>query len=541
MPNATDADGSVSKVEFFQGTTKLGEDFCQVRIASPGTNVTPGTYWLTVRATDNDGASSASLPVKVNVTQRLITVIADAMAKIYGKADPVLTYRITSGTLYGSDSFTGALKRDAGENAGTYAIRQGTLALNSNYLISFAGADFSIIRRPVTVTADAQSRGYGNPDPVLTYRVTTGSPVAGDSFSGSLARIAGEAAGSYAILQGSLDLGPNYNLSFISAQLVVFPKPINVTADPQMKIYGTSDPRLSYKITAGGLVGSDAFTGSLVRDAGESAGTYIIRQGTLTAGSNYMLSFTGASLIIETAKIAIKADSKSKIYGDPDPPLTFTITSGAMVSGDPIKVEMFRETGEDVGIYAISQGTLELSNNYNLQFSGAEFDITPRPVIVTANSRKKVAGEDDPELTYIITSGSLIGSDEFSGKPAREKGESVRTYEITRGDLSLPGNYILIFIDGEFRITSEFEIKAYPNPFTDHIFYELELNNRNHISIEVFDENGQKIGTVFSGDAEADSYHFIYTPRHLSTGLIIFRLTIDGRIMAVNKVAYNGK
>ena len=335
--DAADADGPVTKVEFYQGTTKLGEDL-SAPYSFTWSNVTPGTYSLTVRATDNDGATSTSSVVKATVTRRLITVMADAVAKIYGNADPVLTYRITSGTLSGSDSFTGALKRDAGENTGTYAIRQGTLALNSNYSITFAGADFSIIRRPVTVTADGQSKGYGNADPALTYRVTSGSLVAGDSFSGSLTRLAGESAGSYAIMQGTLGLGQNYNLSFIGAQLAILPKPINVAADPQMKIYGTSDPRLSYKITTGGLVGSDAFTGSLVRDV-----------------------------------------------------------------------------GEEVGIYNISQGTLDLGNNYNMQFSGAEFNISPRPIIVTANSRKKVAGEEDPELTYTITSGNLIGSDTFTG------------------------------------------------------------------------------------------------------------------------------
>jgi large repetitive protein len=47
-------------------------------------------------------------------------------------------------TLIGGDTFTGALTRAVGEDVGTYAITQGTLALSTNYTIAFTGADFDI-------------------------------------------------------------------------------------------------------------------------------------------------------------------------------------------------------------------------------------------------------------------------------------------------------------------------------------------------------------------------------------------------------------
>jgi len=60
-------DGSVSKVEFFQGASKLGED-----LASPyaftWTNVAVGTYQLTARATDNLGATATSSVVNLTVS-----------------------------------------------------------------------------------------------------------------------------------------------------------------------------------------------------------------------------------------------------------------------------------------------------------------------------------------------------------------------------------------------------------------------------------------------------------------------------------------
>jgi aryl-phospho-beta-D-glucosidase BglC (GH1 family) len=65
--NASDADGSVSKVEFFSGTTKLGED-----LTSPysftWSGVAAGTYSLTAKATDNAGAVTTSATVSITVT-----------------------------------------------------------------------------------------------------------------------------------------------------------------------------------------------------------------------------------------------------------------------------------------------------------------------------------------------------------------------------------------------------------------------------------------------------------------------------------------
>ena len=88
---------------------------------------------------------------------------------------------------------------------GTYAINQGTLALNGNYTLTYISADLTIGAKTVTVTAAAKSKTYGDADPALTY---TSAPalVTGDSFSGSLSRSPGENVGTYAINQGTLAL-----------------------------------------------------------------------------------------------------------------------------------------------------------------------------------------------------------------------------------------------------------------------------------------------------------------------------------------------
>jgi Calcineurin-like phosphoesterase/Bacterial Ig domain/Purple acid Phosphatase, N-terminal domain len=64
--DAMDADGSITKVEFFQGATKLGEDatapyeFAWVGAAA-------GNYGITARASDNSGNTTPSAPISVSV------------------------------------------------------------------------------------------------------------------------------------------------------------------------------------------------------------------------------------------------------------------------------------------------------------------------------------------------------------------------------------------------------------------------------------------------------------------------------------------
>src|SRR5207248_2794197 len=309
-------------------------------------------------------------------------------SKTYGDADPGLTYQITAGSLAFSDAFTGALSRAAGENVGTYAIAQNTLALSTNYTLTYAGADLTITKRAVAVPADAKSKTYGDADPGLTYQITSGSLVTGDGFTGALGRAAGENVGSYAIQQGTLALSTNYTLTYVGANLTINTRAVTVTADTKSKTYGDADPALTYQITSGSLAFSDSFTGALTRVTGESVGTYAIEQGTLALSNNYTLTYVGANLTITPRDLSVTADAKTKAYGASDPALTYT--HGMLYNGDTDSVftgSLTRALGENVGTYAINQGTLSAGSNYNIVFTGANLSITARDLTVTADAK----------------------------------------------------------------------------------------------------------------------------------------------------------
>ncbi len=64
--SAADSGGTISKVEFFSGANKLGED-TSTPYSFTWQKVAAGTYSLTARATDNQGAATTSGPVSVAV------------------------------------------------------------------------------------------------------------------------------------------------------------------------------------------------------------------------------------------------------------------------------------------------------------------------------------------------------------------------------------------------------------------------------------------------------------------------------------------
>jgi trimeric autotransporter adhesin len=337
---------------------------------------------------------------------------------------------------------------------GTYAILQGSLALSSNYSLTYVGANLTINTRPVTVTADPQSKTYGDADPALTYQITSGSLAFSDSFSGALTRVAGENVGTYAILQGTLALNSNYSLTYVGANLTITPRNLSVTADAKSKVYGDSDPALTY--THGALYNGDTdsvFTGGLQRAAGENVGSYAITQGTLSAGSNYNILFTGANFSITPRNLTVAADAKTKVYGDSDPALTYT--HGALYNGDTDSVftgGLQRAPGENVGTYAITQGTLSAGSNYNILFTGANFSITPRPATVTADNKSKTYGDANPALTATVT-GTVNGDTlNYTLATTALQFSNVGTYPITVTLGSNP-NYNVTANNGALTIT----------------------------------------------------------------------------------------
>ncbi|MFK1090155.1 two-partner secretion system adhesin CdrA [Pseudomonas aeruginosa] len=415
----------------------------------------------------------------LTITKALLNVIADAKTKVYGDADPSLTYQV-SGLKNGDSAgsiLTGGLNRAAGENVGVYGINQGDLALNSgNYDLSYQGNNLTITKALLNVIADGKTKVYGDADPSLTYQVSglkNGDTAGAVLNGGSLSRVAGENVGVYGINQGDLALNSgNYDLSYQGNNLTITKALLNVIADAKTKVYGDADPSLTYQVS--GLKNGDSagsiLTGGLNRAAGENVGVYGINQGDLALNSgNYDLSYQGNNLTITKALLNVIADGKTKVYGDADPSLTYQVsglkngdTAGAVLNGGSLS----RVAGENVGVYGINQGGLGLvSGNYDLAYQGNNLTITKALLNVIADGKTKVYGDADPSLTYQVSglkNGDSAGSI-LTGGLNRDAGENVGVYGINQGGLVLTsGNYDLAYQGNDLTIT-----KALLNVFAD--------------------------------------------------------------------------
>ena len=174
-------------------------------------------------------------PGTLTVTPRAITVTADAASRVYGDANPALTYQVGGLDLVNGDTLSGALATSAttASNVGVYGINQGTLAASTNYALNYAGANLTVTPRAITVTADAQSRAYGDANPALTFQVGGAGLVNGDTLWGALATTATAASnvGVYGITQGALAASSNYAFTYVGANLTITPAAPQVPTD----------------------------------------------------------------------------------------------------------------------------------------------------------------------------------------------------------------------------------------------------------------------------------------------------------------------
>ena len=208
-------------------------------------------------------------------------------------------------------------------------------------------------------------------------------------------------------------------------------------------------------------------------------------------------SFTSFTLAIKgkeiSKKLIITANAISKVYGETDPALTYTVTGFQGADNESILTgSLSRTAGQNVGTYTINQGNLA-AEGYTIEFIPADFSITPKNLSITPDEGQfKLIGESDPASLAYQVSGFEFSDNAslLSGSLVRDVGEAVGFYEIRQGDLSISGsNYILDFASGIF-----FEIRSSP---TQYIVSVSSQNPRTGtaitVSAQLADVNGSAI------------------------------------------------
>src|SRR5688572_23692368 len=177
---ATDSDGTVNKVEFFNGGTKLGEDLTSPYSFS-WTNVPVGNYTLSAKATDNRGGVTTSSPVSISVTNPntlptvALTSPANNASFIQGAAIPLTANAAdANGTVAKVEFYNGNTKLGE-DTSGPYAFTWNNAPVGTHSITARATDN----QGGVTTSAAISVRVNGANNPPVVAII---SPTANASF-----------------------------------------------------------------------------------------------------------------------------------------------------------------------------------------------------------------------------------------------------------------------------------------------------------------------------------------------------------------------
>jgi hypothetical protein len=395
---------------------------------SPGHRFTAGTYKLRVDAPETDYYLAASAEVTLVVDKAPLTVTADNKSKVYGAADPELTYTVDGDMLRFGDQATVVsgvnLTTKTGKDAtfGTHVITAsgGTAA---NYVITCNPGTLTVSKASLTVTADNKSKVYGAADPVLT-RKFTGELFYGDQYSVvtgvelSTATGAEATAGTHTIVAKD-GVADNYSITHVNGTLTVDKASLTVTADNKSKVYGAADPALTYTPSGTLFYGAsyNVITGvelSTVTGAAATYGTHVIN---ITGGTaaNYNVEHINGTLNVSKAPLTITAENKEKFYGDGDPEFTVIYSGFKYGEGESVvsDLEISRDGGETVGDYTITP-CCATADNYNISFGAGTLTINQALVESTITVSPESQQYSDMVTLSIVVEG---GAPKFIGGP----------------------------------------------------------------------------------------------------------------------------
>lgn len=277
-----------------------------------------------------------------------------------------------------------------------------------------------VINQSCTLRATAKINGKNNSiisTPVMEWKFTVSSPKLALTSTPS---------------GGKVDKGSIVNL-------VAKSNGATVSADIYYTLNGTTPTKNSTKYTSSGItMNSDCTLKAIAYKSGYETSNVLT--------SNYTIK----------EDVIITAKSYTRVYGDANPTFEYTVSGGAISSGQPA-ITCSATKASSVGAYdiVISQGTISDSN---VQYTNGTLTITAAPLIISAGSYTMRQGDSMPLFTASYN-GFKNGEDEdvLMSKPQLvcEAGmdSAPGTYKITISGATAK-NYNIEYVNGTLTILS---------------------------------------------------------------------------------------
>lgn len=283
-------------------------------------------------------------------------------------------------------------------------------------LMSTPTQDFTITKAPLTITADDMVKTYGDKANLVRDAFKTdikplfGSDQIFELDLSSAGVIDTASVGTFAIVPTKV-MGQgieNYELKFVNGTLTVKPKVLQIKALDVTKTYGENivSNGNAFFVDAHSLVANDTVSWVDLQSAGY-AGNTTVGSYTITAFnssgrrlSNYLISYSGANLVVSKKKITVAAQPIYKLYGTQ---FTFsgnefTTDTLQLVGTDKISSVQMSSQGSPkkslVGDYTINiNGIVGTGlSNYDITQLNNTLKIKPMAISITANNMSKAYG-----------------------------------------------------------------------------------------------------------------------------------------------------
>ena len=164
-------------------------------------------------------------------------------------------------------------------------------------------------------------------------------------------------------------------------------------------------------------------------------------------GNNYNVIRVNGTGTINPAALTVQANNQTRTYDGTTTNNTNGVSYNGLVNGEAASVLGGTLAlggnallAKDAGNYSIIASGLT-SSNYAISYTDGSLRVEPASLLVQLNDASKAPGTVDPALSYQLSSGTLYGTDRFTGMPLRGAGEAIGNYAIDQGNITAGSNY----------------------------------------------------------------------------------------------------
>lgn len=269
----------------------------------------------------------------------------------------------------------------------------------SKVLFDDVSATIEVQEKPVIITATSYTRYYGDENPVFAY-TTEGADIRGIPIISCDATPLSP-IGDYPIKMqvGSVTNG---NVTFVDGVLTIVKTPLTIIADNKTKKQGDDMPEFTasysgFKNDEDATVLSVPPKFSCNADECSEPGSYDIHVFGAEA-TNYEINYKDGFLSVTLPDpIVVTVKQHSRLYGEGNPDNYEYTVEGGVLLGEPV-ITCTADEKSPVGLYdiIISKGTV---TNYNVTFVNGVLSVNKAPLLVKADDKEMLIGNQVPVLT----------------------------------------------------------------------------------------------------------------------------------------------